>query len=118
MKKKLEVPNIDEDVEMVDAYVDEMKEKLGDDFARVSETVMGIKTTVGQIQDKTNTLAEDAKGIDEYNKELLETNGSLVKNYGATLNKKLDTIIEGKEKTEPIYDNPIKTYAELATKKK
>lgn len=98
----------DEQVEMTDAYIDEIREKLGDDASKITEQLLGIKTTVAAAGDIHTTILTEQEKIVARNKDLLEVNNNLfIKNAG-NLNKR------DKDPIEEIDDeDAVEAYVDL-----
>lgn len=104
-----------EKTDLIDGFIEEIREKLGDDATKVNDTLVGLRTTVTEASDLIETTVDENLTYAERNRELADVNNELyIKNR--------DSLKPNKGKPNPDEDDdddddPLDTYGELATTK-
>lgn len=110
-----ELKPFQEKAELADGFIDEIKEKLGEeDSSKITESLLGLRSTIVEATDLHKTTVEEKIKYEKRNKELVEVNNDLfIKNSNAIKGKN-----DPKDNDLDIDDDDsLDTYLEEATKK-
>jgi molybdopterin converting factor small subunit len=100
-----------EKTEMVDLLVTDIREKLGDDAAVISEQLLSLQTTIEEAATVHGATVEAKTKLEERNKELLNVNNNL-------FIRQSNTPIVRTEEEQHIEDDPLDAYISLKTSRK
>lgn len=105
-----------EKTELIDGFIEEIREKLGDDATKVNDTLVGLRTTVTETSDLIESTVDENLKYAETNRDLADVNNELyIKNRDALKpnngNQNNDNNFDDDD------DDPLDTYGELATTK-
>jgi hypothetical protein len=105
-----------EKTELVDGFIEEIREKLGEDEAtKINDTLVGLRTTVTETSDLIETTVDENLKYAERNRELADVNNELyIKNRDAL---KPNTGKPNPNEDDDDDDDPLETYGDLATTK-
>jgi hypothetical protein len=105
-----------EKTELVDGFIEEIREKLGEDEAtKINDTLVGLRTTVTETSELIENTVDENLKYAERNRELADVNNELyIKNRDAL---KPNTGKPNNEDIDDEDDDPLETYGDLATKK-
>lgn len=99
--------DFNEQVDMTDLIIDEMKEKLGDNAGVVAEHLINIKTTMSKAGDIHAKIVDANQALTKRNGELLEVNNNLFIKNSDSLKR-----AEERKQNEDIIDDedPLDAY--------
>jgi len=100
-----------EKTDMVDLLVTDIREKLGDEAAVISEQLLSLQTTIEEAATVHGTVVEEKTKLEERNKELLNVNNNL-------FIRQSNTPTVRTEEEQHIEDDPLDAYITLKTAKK
>lgn len=100
-----------EKIEMVDLLITDVREKLGDEAAVISEQLLSMQTTLEEAATVHTSTVEEKTKLEERNKELLNVNNNL-------FIRQSNTTIQRTEQEQHIEDDPLDAYITLKTSRK
>lgn len=104
-----------EKTELIDGFIEEIREKLGDDATKVNDTLVGLRTTVTETSDLIETTVDENLKYAATNQDLAIVNNELyIKNRDAL---KPNGNQNNNNDVDDDDDDPLDTYGELATTK-
>lgn len=99
-----------EKIGFVDLLITDVRDKLGDDAALISEQLLSLQTTVEEATTAHQTMVDEKTKLEERNKELLNVNNNLfIRQSNAPVAKTDQEIL--------IEEDPLEAYVNLKTKK-
>lgn len=99
-----------EKTDMIELLVTDVREKLGDDAALISEQLLSMQTTLEEASTVHQTLIDEKTKLEERNKELLNVNNNL-------FIRQSNTPVRVNEEEQRIEDDPLDAYITLKTKR-
>ncbi len=99
-----------EKTDMIELLVTDVREKLGDDAALISEQLLSMQTTLEEASTVHQTLIDEKTKLEERNKELLNVNNNL-------FIRQSNTPVRVTEEEQRIEDDPLDAYITLKTKR-
>lgn len=104
-----------EKTELIDGFIEEIREKLGDDATKINDTLVGLRGTVTETSDLIETTVDENLKYAETNRNLADVNNELyIKNRDAL---KPNNGNQNNENLDDEDDDPLDTYGDLAMKK-
>lgn len=105
-----------EKTELVDGFIEEIREKLGEDEAtKINDTLVGLRTTVTETSELIEQTVDENLTLAGRNRELADVNNELyIKNRDAL---KPNSGKPNPSEDEDEDDDPLETYGDLATSK-
>jgi hypothetical protein len=103
-----------EKVDLIDGFIEEAREKLGDDATKINDTLVGLRTTLTEANELVETTVTENLTFADRNRELADVNNELyIKNRDSLKPNTGKPNIE----IDDDDDDPLQTYGDLATTK-
>jgi len=99
-----------EKTDMAELLVTDIREKLGDDAALISEQLLSMQTTLEEATKVHQTTVEEKAKLEDRNKELLNVNNNL-------FIRQSNTPVKISEEQQQIEDDPLDAYIAMKTKR-
>lgn len=95
---------------MAELLVTDIREKLGDDAALISEQLLSMQTTLEEATKVHQSIVDEKSKLEDRNKELLNVNNNL-------FIRQSNTPVKISEEQQQIEDDPLDAYIAMKTKR-
>lgn len=99
-----------EKTDMAELLITDIREKLGDDAALISEQLLSMQTTLEEAGKVYKSTVEEKAKLEDRNKELLNVNNNL-------FIRQSNTPVKVTEEEQRIEEDPLDAYISMKTKR-